>query len=277
VIFGTETIRQLVCDPLGRRVIEKIEQRKKAGFITLTYQSRALEWINIRKVLEEMLIEFGFESLVESVHDIGIAWRYHDNIATVFYKPAFVFKLFSFLELFDVNNVCKCLQVRRFAEFLDPLTESESSKYAPASVHVRSTNVNLIQNRQLREAMKQGLNHIPLKPTKLNLCISTIMDAFDQLCSMLGLEDLEFPVNEAREWLRDTSLTRLKEAQKLNRFGFRVSSVDLLSVKAVQDEIAWITKNLFCSGLDKASNNCCFLCIRHIRLMAVERFSGSDF
>jgi len=56
-----------------------------------------------------------------------------------------------------------------------------------------------------------------------------------------------------------------------------MSGQDLFSVKAVKDDVAWITKCLFCSRLDKAANTCCFLCIRHIRLMAAERLSGPDF
>jgi len=138
-------------------------------------------------------------------------------------------------------------------------------------------NVNIIQNPQLRQAIQQGLNHIPLKPTKISLCIVTIIDAFEQLIGILGLVDLDFPISEARTWFHDTSLSRLKEAQRINKFGFRVSGEDFLSISAIKNEIAWITSKLFCSGLDKASNNCCFICIHHIRIMAAERLSGPNF
>jgi hypothetical protein len=48
-------------------------------------------------------------------------------------------------------------------------------------------------------------------------------------------------------------------------------------ISAVKNEMQWIFQHLYCSGLDKASNNACFICIRHIRLMAFERLSGNDF
>jgi hypothetical protein len=34
---------------------------------------------------------------------------------------------------------------------------------------------------------------------------------------------------------------------------------------------------LYCSGLDKAANNACFICIKHIRLQALECLTGVDF
>ena len=200
-----------------------------------------------------------------------------DNLSTLFYKPASVFKKFSFLDLLDNTNTCDCLNTKRFQHFLDPLTQYETSQYAPATVHVRSMNINIIQNAQLRHALAQGLNHIPLKSTRINSCIATIMDAFEQLVLILGLVDLDFPIAEARRWLHEISLTRLKTAQRVNKYGFRVLGTDFLSSSAIKNEIAWLTSKLFCSGLDKATNNCCFICIRYIRLMATERLSGPDF
>ena len=45
----------------------------------------------------------------------------------------------------------------------------------------------------------------------------------------------------------------------------------------VINEINWILSHLYCSGLDKAANNACFVCIQHIRLQALERLMGQDF
>jgi hypothetical protein len=51
----------------------------------------------------------------------------------------------------------------------------------------------------------------------------------------------------------------------------------LLDIPPVKNEIEWLLQHLYCSGLDKATNNACFICIKHIRLQALERLSGSDF
>lgn len=114
-------------DALGRRVLERSNKRGHSGFLVLTYQSRALEWVNIRQLFVEMLTVFSFDSLIQTVQDIVIAWKYHDNLATILYKPASVFKLFSFLDLLDVNQTCACSNSKRLQPFLDPLTLGETS------------------------------------------------------------------------------------------------------------------------------------------------------
>jgi len=91
------------------------------------------------------------------------------------------------------------------------------------------------------------------------------------------LEQLEFPIAEATEWIRSHTLSKLKAANQKNLHGFRSSAPELLSKPAIVNEIQWLTDNLYCACIDKAANNCSFMCIRHIRLMALERLSSSDF
>jgi hypothetical protein len=69
-------------------------------------------------------------------------------------------------------------------------------------------------------------------------------------------------------------LSTLKAAARTNKHGFRFSAQFLFDISAVKNETQWILQHLYCSGLDKASNNACFICIRHIRLMAFERLNG---
>jgi hypothetical protein len=70
---------------------------------------------------------------------------------------------------------------------------------------------------------------------------------------------------------------QLKAASKINKFGFRYSTPDLLREECAHNEIKWLTSHLFCANLDKVANNACFICIRHICLLALERLSGPDF
>ena len=258
-------------------MIQKHNERKPIGFIILTYPSRALEWISLRKVFAECLSKFDMEHMVPCIADIMFAWKYHDKLSSTFYKPAEVFKKFSFIHLLDEADQCACLQAKRLSRFLDEQTRNETSSYAAAQVHVRSVDINLIQHRDLRQAVSMGLNHIPLKPTSIAVSIATILDAFMQLIHILKLEQLGLPVSEAMEWLRTSCLEQLKSAARSNRSGLRHSGQDLLSQKAVQNELNWILSRLYCSGLDKASNNACFICIKHIRLLALERLSCQDF
>ena len=220
---------------------------------------------------------FNFSFLIPELHDITYAWRYLDNVASILYKPAAVFKHFSFLDLFDMTKTCLCYTAKRLTKYLDPKTLVETSTFAPAAMHVRIANTNLVQHSRLRNAVAMGLNHIPLKPTMLSACVSIVLNAFEQISIILKLQPLGFPIETAVEWLQTTSLKQLKAAAKLNKQGLRSLHRDPWSLPAVKNEIAWITDNLFYSGLDKAANNCCFVCIKHIRFMALERLSGPDF
>jgi hypothetical protein len=137
--------------------------------------------------------------------------------------------------------------------------------------------VNIIQHRELRHALAQSLNHIPLRPTNIVHVVAAVMQAFEQLLSILNLIHTTFPVADARQYLHTMCLMLLEAASKSNRFGFRYSSQYLFDITAVKNETQWLLQNLYCSGLDKATNNACFICIKHICLMALERLMGNDF
>jgi hypothetical protein len=107
--------------------------------------------------------------------------------------------------------------------------------------------------------------------------VAAILLVFEQLLTILGLSHDEFPIEAAKHHLHTTCLAMLKKASRTNQFGFRFSGQFLFDINAVKNETHWLLQNLYCSGLDKATNNACFICIKHIRLMALERLMGPDF
>ena len=193
------------------------------------------------------------------------------------YRPSAVFKKFSFIHLLDKNETCACTSVKRLQEFCDSLTDMETAGADSTSTHVRMMDLNIVQHKELRSALSQGLNHIPLQSTCIAKTMACIMQAFDQLIIALNLDRSDFPTDNARTHLYSTCLNLLKSASRTNRFGLRHSGKWLFDNDAVKNEMEWLLKHLYCSGLDKASNNACFMYIRHIRLLAFERLSGSDF
>lgn len=273
----TEPRRYLCKDPLGRNVLRKHAESKPLGYIIVTYPCRAMEWLDLRALFSSCLHKFGLDSLIPNIADIRFAWRYHRNLAATLYRPSEVFKKFTFTQLLNPCDECSCLKVQRFKKFLDVSTLNETSSHAKAQVHVRTMDVKIIQHTGLREAVSMGLNHVPLKPTDISVSIATALDAFLQFTQILDLENLGLPILEATEWTRAACLEQLKAASKSNRSGLRFSGPDVLLLNAVQNEISWITSKLYCAGLDKATNNACFICVRHIRLMALERLSGPEF
>ena len=138
------TDRIIVSDNYGRYKIKRINKRKSVGFIKLHYCSRALEWLNLRKIFQQILTFFHFSHLCSIVDDITFAWSYTDNLATVFYKPVVVFKSFSFTDLLDEKMYCACRSTARLKRFLDPLTINESSLFSRNDLHVRSMDMEII-------------------------------------------------------------------------------------------------------------------------------------
>jgi hypothetical protein len=98
-------------------------------------------------------------------------------------------------------------------------------------------NLDIIQHPGLRAILKQGLNHIVLRPTHIAQAVATVLSAFDQLIPILQLDLIQFPINEARERLHSICLHSLKTANRSNKFGFRQSRQFLFYQIPVLNEI----------------------------------------
>ena len=217
----TECVRTINTDSLGRNILIKNNAKKPTGYIILTYPCRALEWIHLRKVYTECLIQFGCEQLTGALDEMMFAWRYHRNMASHVYRPSSVFKKFGFFDLLDEQHRNACLSSKRFAKFLDSRTRDEQSSHSQATIHVRTVDLKLIHHRRLREALSMGLNHIPMRPTtSFATCIATILDGFMQVAQILQLTDLDFPLDNALTWLRNVCLERLKVVHVTINLGF---------------------------------------------------------
>ena len=162
-----------------------------------------------------------------------------------------------------LEDTCICQSSRRFNKFIDIDTLGQNNEKRGIG-HVRTMDMSIVQHKGLRKTLTMGLNHIPLRPTHIHEVIQVILDTFLQVCHVLNTEHL-LDMNEATKEIQMRSKKILLEAYKLNKFGFKYSQPYLFSIKAVNDEITWLLKHLFISGLDKASNNACFICISHIR------------
>ena len=145
----------------------------------------------------ELLIFFQFSHLCLVVENIVFAWSYNANIASMLYKSAMVFKTFSFCHLLHEDSTCACNLVKRLNGFLDPMTLNETSRFTKRCMHIRSMDISIIQNKELRAALRQGLNHIPLRPSNIAEAIAIVLDAYDQLVLILNLMSTNFPVKEA--------------------------------------------------------------------------------
>ena len=226
----------------------------------------------MKKFFSEIFVFLSLPQYVPALLNLMFAWTYHANVATYCYRPGKVFKLFDFSTMKENMDMCICQSSRRFRNFLDKNTCSNGTNTG----HVRTMDLNIVQHKGLRHALKMGLNHIPLRPTTLHDAIQVVFDAFLQVCQVLDIEhlvDMELAGKEVRTRCR----LRLLEASKQNRFGFKYSQSFLFDDKTVNNELNWLIEHVYISGLDKASNNACFICVDHIRKQALERLNSPDF
>lgn len=78
----------------------------------------------------------------------------------------------------DDTVTCICQSAKRLVPFLDTQTVHEHTLGQRPSVHVRTTDLNIVQHPLLRNALKLGLNHIPLRPILFNDAIKVVIEAF---------------------------------------------------------------------------------------------------
>ena len=174
----------------------------------------------------------------------------------------------------DDSNKCICNSSKIMIQFLDPDTMDNTSD--DPMMHVRTMDTKIIHNHGLKDAITLGLNHIPLRNTNIREAIKVIVDIFGQVCHLLKTNEL-IDMEVASKMVHASSRDKMTSAMKDNLFGFMDSKSYLFSEKAVENELSWLLKHFFISGIDKATSNVCFICISHIRNQTLLRLNSLDF
>lgn len=247
---------------------------KRIGFVHSIYPNRAIEWINIRRICEDALKRQGYEDVIQQLENITFGWRYHEQFKSKVYRPAKVFRDFSFNDE-TFKSPCPCNLPKRFSKHLDPTTaglSNDSQIPSLSDTHVRTMDIGIIRDNTLRNNFKHGLNHIPLRQTLLSEVVDTVLDAWEQVCLILLIDP-----SDQVSWIRNETWTILKEKASRNYEGFKYSQPSWKKLHSATDELQWIQQTLFIAGLDKAASNASFICIHHIRAQALLRLQGKDF
>ena len=270
----TDGGRTLSRNTLGRNYVTRNKNMDRTGIVHINYCSRALEWVNMKKIFSEVFNHFSVPHFIPLLLNIMFAWSFLPNVSKFCYKPALVFKDFSVDLLMNGSYDCICNNSKRLKQFLD-LDTIDIDGNDPRA-HVRTMDIKVIHNHSLREAITLGLNHIPLRNTNISETIQVVVDTFVQVCQLLKAEGY-LDVDNASKLVRVMTREKLLVAMKENLYGLRYSKPYIFSDKAVNDELTWLLKHVFVSGLDKAASNACFICISHIRNQALLRLNGPDF
>lgn len=98
------------------------------------------------------------------------------------YQPSMVFKYFDVSTLKDNMDSCICLSSSIFGKFLDKDTCDNAREGLESKWHVRTMDLNIIQHKGLRHALKMGLNQIPLRSTIIHEVIQVVFDVFLKVC-----------------------------------------------------------------------------------------------
>jgi hypothetical protein len=255
-------------------MLSKESNVSRIGFVHSTYPNRAIEWVSIRHICQDALKQQGHEDLIPQLESITFGWRYHEQFRFKVYKPAKVFRDFSFDEN-TFTSPCPCTLYNRFAKYLDPTTAGSTKVNQIPSLtdtHVRTMDTGIIRDPTLRTNFISGLNHIPLRQTILSEVVDTVLDAWEQVCLILQIDQYD-----QVSWIRNETWRLLKEKATRNYEGFKHSPPSWRKQYSANDELQWLQQHLFIAGLDKAASNASFICIHHIRAQALIRLQGKDF
>lgn len=230
----------------------------------LTYLNRAFEWTHLKKVVVSWLCHAHLEEKIDKVDLITIGWKHLPSIKEMVYFPKSVFYDFEVLRFKALPEPCACSH-KRWVSFLDPNTLETGNSMN--SLHVRTANLMGIQNKELRDILTCGLNHIPLHHTNLSEVVTKLLFAWSKIGTLLNLSKMESEAGNT--WLSDFFWHGLKMVASRNLGGFKFLQSGELSSKAFE-ELKYLTQHFYISGIDK-DNNIAIICIRHIRIMALER------
>lgn len=116
--------------------------------------------------------------------------------------------------------------------------------------------------------MPCGLNHIPLKQTKISEIVEELIFSQSQIASLFKLSDLD--TLDGSTWLKEYFWHDLKLVVQKNHGGFKLPHSSELSSMVIE-ELKYLMKYFYIFGIDKANNNIAIICIVHIRGMALQR------
>ncbi|KAL3686484.1 hypothetical protein R1sor_009058 [Riccia sorocarpa] len=273
-VEDNDSPERLLCQlPHGRIGLIRQKANSRSRFVHVLYTSRAFEWINLRQLISTVLTQCDLVEYLVDLDDIIFGWRFLPLLSRTCYNPAQTFRDFSFHDPDALSGDCICSK-KWYSKFVD--LHTRDNPLSPTDIgHIRTMDLCIVKHLELRKELACGLNHIPLRQTSLRDVVDEVLLAWHQVTVILGLNDQN--VQDGLVLLRDNTWAVLKENSCRNTGGFKHSRKDVLQNFAASTEIAWLKENFLIAGLDKASNNICFVCVKYVRNAALIRLDGDDF
>lgn len=212
-----ERVRQICVLPNGRWTIKRPKNTMGAGLVHMLYISCAMEWVNLKLVIKDWLVNEGTTYKIDDVDQITIGWKHLPSISSMIYMPKKVFCDFLVEEFEEQRNVCGYAHKRQ-----KPYLNQDTIILGiiDDTAHVRMTDLNCIHDKNLKSLMSCGLNHIPLQHTNLAEVVDELLRAWSMIVEILDLDNQEH--QNGIGWLRATFQHILKQATKKMLVGINI-------------------------------------------------------
>ena len=148
--------RKVTRDVLGRNTLSKESNVRRIGCVHSLYPNRGMEWVCIRHICEEALNRQGQEDLIPHLEYITFGWKYYGQFRSLAYKPADVFRDFSFNDM-TFMSPCPCNSHKRFAKFMDPTTAEKTFDLRIPSLtdsHIRTMDTEIVRDNTLKNNLR---------------------------------------------------------------------------------------------------------------------------
>lgn len=196
----------------------------------MTYLSIAMEWVSFKTIVVLWLQHVDKLDKIDDMDRITIDQKHLPSIAELMYLPKLGFYDFSIVDL--MANIAPCACSHKWWErFLDQGTLDTNA--SPTMAHVRTANMEGVQNRELRAIMTCGLNHIPLRQTTILEIMDEVIHAWSHISSLLKLSNMD--TLNGSSWLSTYLWHKLTLAAWKNSGGFKLSYSDELSSCALME------------------------------------------
>ena len=276
ITYAVHVERTLDTLPNGRNTFTTVRELVvgyETNILHVPYVSRAVEWVNPPGLVRDM-----FEWLGMSEQDFIVSYVLEPTLSSTYCDTTRVFTEFSVEQLLSDDSPCPCSHYS-LTDFRDPLTLQEFSPFLNDTPHVRTMDLQILQNQHLIDLFSKGMNHIPLQPTSwkplkeaLTAMVDCLLDQFELTPDQIRNID-----TRGRRNLLNCAKRRFDLGQYHNKGGHRhhiwpahYSTVNKNRLRTLGNIGHW-------TGVDKAANTWCWRCDRHERMQAFHRLNGDEF
>jgi hypothetical protein len=177
-----------------------------------------------------------------------------------------------------VEGRCDC---GRYPEsFKVAISDSVVHQHAAAAVgtlHVRTTDLDLVDSEPLRRLLAKGLNHVPLVAADTTTTIATNVQLAEQFMQRVvhpTATQLGYTVGPS--WYETARRSAGSWAQHRLSLGHGGADETAELTGDIKAELASLQARVLICEVDKAANTCCFICPKYAQLLVLLRLQGSS-